>query len=181
MMSQCVDHVFKLLLVGDSGVGKSSLLLRFAEGVFTDSHVETIGIDFKVRTITLDGKTIRLQVWDTAGAARFKTITTSYFKCAHGIVVVYDVTNQDSFDNVKKNWLDTHASESVSKFMVGNKCDQVDNKVVDFTTAKEFADQIGISIIETSAKENANVEQAFITMVAEIKARMDGASAASNE
>ncbi|EGD78828.1 Rab1/RabD-family small GTPase [Salpingoeca rosetta] len=168
------DYLFKLLLIGDSGVGKSCLLLRFADDTYTESYISTIGVDFKIRTIELDGKTIKLQIWDTAGQERFRTITSSYYRGAHGIIVVYDVTDKDSFENVKQ-WLqeiDRYACENVNKLLVGNKSDLAAKKQVDYTTAKEFADSIGIPFLETSAKNATNVEQAFMTMAAEIKNRM---------
>ncbi|KAK3554093.1 hypothetical protein QTP70_019043 [Hemibagrus guttatus] len=178
------DYLFKLLLIGDSGVGKSCLLLRFADDTYTESYISTIGVDFKIRTIELDGKTIKLQIWDTAGQERFRTITSSYYRGAHGIIVVYDVTDQESFNNVKQ-WLqeiDRYASENVNKLLVGNKCDLTTKKVVDYTTAKEFADSLGIPFLETSAKNATNVEQAFMTMAAEIKKRMGpGATAGGTE
>ncbi|XP_069946997.1 ras-related protein Rab-1A [Cherax quadricarinatus] len=168
------DYLFKLLLIGDSGVGKSCLLLRFADDTYTESYISTIGVDFKIRTIELDGKTIKLQIWDTAGQERFRTITSSYYRGAHGIIVVYDTTDQESFNNVKQ-WLqeiDRYACENVNKLLVGNKCDLTHKKVVDFQTAKEYADSLGIPFLETSAKNATNVEQAFMTMAAEIKNRM---------
>ncbi|KAJ9556658.1 hypothetical protein OSB04_011272 [Centaurea solstitialis] len=168
------DYLFKLLLIGDSGVGKSCLLLRFADDSYLDSYISTIGVDFKIRTVEQDGKTIKLQIWDTAGQERFRTITSSYYRGAHGIIVVYDVTDQESFNNVKQ-WLseiDRYASENVNKILVGNKCDLVANKVVSTETAKAFADEIGIPFLETSAKDATNVEQAFMAMTASIKDRM---------
>uniref|UniRef100_A0A8C7R697 Ras-related protein Rab-1A n=1 Tax=Oncorhynchus mykiss TaxID=8022 RepID=A0A8C7R697_ONCMY len=223
------DYLFKLLLIGDSGVGKSCLLLRFAvsnfllsrwifchvdilknnsltsqelyctlsthrnflfflfslqDDTYTESYISTIGVDFKIRTIELDGKTIKLQIWDTAGQERFRTITSSYYRGAHGIIVVYDVTDQESFNNVKQ-WLqeiDRYASENVNKLLVGNKCDLTTKKVVDYTTAKEFVDNLGIPFLEASAKSATNVEQAFMTMAAEIKKRMGpGATAGGSE
>ena len=100
-MAQEYDYVFKLVLIGDSGVGKSCLLLRFADDTYTESHISTIGVDFKIRTIQLDGKTIKLQIWDTAGQERFRTITSSYYRGAHGIIVVYDTTDSETFEHVR--------------------------------------------------------------------------------
>lgn len=168
------DYLFKLLLIGDSGVGKSCLLLRFADDTYTESYISTIGVDFKIRTIELDGKTIKLQIWDTAGQERFRTITSSYYRGAHGIIVVYDVTDQESFNNVKQ-WfqeIERYACEGVNKLLVGNKSDLTLKKVVDYASAKEFADQLGVPFLETSAKNATNVENVFMTMVAEIKNRM---------
>jgi len=168
------DYLFKLLLIGDSGVGKSCLLLRFADNTYTDSYISTIGVDFKIRTLDIDGKTVKLQIWDTAGQERFRTITSSYYRGAHGIIVVYDVTDKVSFNNVKQ-WLgeiDRYACQSVNKLLVGNKADLVEKKVVDFNEAKEFADSLGISFLETSAKSAQNVDEAFLTMTRQIKERV---------
>lgn len=176
-MNKDYDYLFKLLLIGDSGVGKSCLLLRFAENTYTTDYVSTIGVDFKIRTIELDGKTIKLQIWDTAGQERFKTITSSYYRGAHGIIIVYDVTDQESFDNVNQ-WLqeiDRYATNNVQKLLVGNKCDLTDKKVVDYAVAKEFADSRGLKLLETSAAESTNVEQAFILMSKQIKEQMANA------
>jgi len=172
------DYLFKLLLIGDSGVGKSCLLLRFADDTYTESYISTIGVDFKIRTIELEGKTVKLQIWDTAGQERFRTITSSYYRGAHGIIVVYDVTDNDTFTNVKQ-WLqeiDRYASEGVNKLLVGNKSDLTSKKVVEYGVAKEFADQLIIPFLETSAKNATNVEQAFLTMAKQIKDRMGSAS-----
>lgn len=155
----------------------------FQDDTYTESYISTIGVDFKIRTIELDGKTIKLQIWDTAGQERFRTITSSYYRGAHGIIVVYDVTDQESYANVKQ-WLqeiDRYASENVNKLLVGNKSDLTTKKVVDNTTAKEFADSLGIPFLETSAKNATNVEQAFMTMAAEIKKRMGPGAASGGE
>jgi len=178
-MASEYDYLFKLLLIGDSGVGKSCLLLRFADDTYTESYISTIGVDFKIRTLELDGKTVKLQIWDTAGQERFRTITSSYYRGAHGIIVVYDVTDQESFNNVKQwmNEIDRYANEKVNKMLVGNKCDLTSKKVVQMEDAKQYAETLGIPFLETSAKDSTNVEQAFITMAAEIKARMAQAPA----
>jgi len=157
------DVLYKLLLIGDSGVGKSCLLLRFADDAFTDNFISTIGVDFKIKTIEVEGKRVKLQIWDTAGQERFQTITTSYYRGAHGLIIVFDVTNSSSFDNVKK-WLDDverHASHSIVKLLVGNKCDLESKRTVDYHTAKERADRMNMPYIETSAKDSTNVHQAF--------------------
>merc|ERR1711988_549048 len=174
IMNPEYDYLFKLLLIGDSGVGKSCLLLRFADDTYTESYISTIGVDFKIRTIEIDGKTIKLQIWDTAGQERFRTITSSYYRGAHGIIVVYDVTDLESFNNVK-NWLheiDRYAVEGVNKLLVGNKCDLISKKQVESTSAKEFAESLNIPFLETSAKTAVNVENAFIKMAKEIKERL---------
>jgi len=168
------DYLFKLLLIGDSGVGKSCLLLRFADDTYTETYISTIGVDFKIRTIEIDGKVIKLQIWDTAGQERFRTITSSYYRGAHGIIVVYDVTDDESFQAVER-WMheiERYAGNDVNKMMVGNKCDLVAKKKVEYATAKEFADNNGIPFFETSAKDNQNVENAFMDLTREIKKRM---------
>ncbi|ORY57718.1 GTP-binding protein ypt1 [Leucosporidium creatinivorum] len=181
MQNPDYDLLFKLLLIGDSGVGKSCLLLRFADDTYTESYISTIGVDFKIRTIELEGKTVKLQIWDTAGQERFRTITSSYYRGAHGIIVVYDVTDADTFSNVKQ-WLqeiDRYACEGVNKLLVGNKSDLTNKKVVEYSVAKEFADTISVSMLETSAKNATNVEQAFLTMAKQIKDRMASAPVAA--
>lgn len=182
-MNSEYDYLFKLLLIGDSGVGKSCLLLRFADNSYTDSYISTIGVDFKIRTVDIDGKTIKLQIWDTAGQERFRTITSSYYRGSHGIIVVYDVTDMDSFNNVKQ-WfqeIDRYATEGVTKLLVGNKSDLTAKKVVEYNTAKEFADSMGIQFIEASAKDSTNVEQAFVAMARQIKERMPSSGATAGD
>ena len=182
-MNSEYDYLFKLLLIGDSGVGKSCLLLRFADDTYTESYISTIGVDFKIRTIQLDGKTIKLQIWDTAGQERFRTISSTYYRGAHGIIVVYDITNLDSFNNVKR-WLqeiDKYARDNVSKLLVGNKMDFGDSnstlRQVSHSKGKEYADSLGIDFLETSAKSGTFVDTAFLMMASEIKKKMNDGSA----
>lgn len=173
-MTSEYDHLFKILLIGDSGVGKSCLLLRFVDDAYTESYISTIGVDFKIRTLNIEGKTVKMQIWDTAGQERFRTITSSYYRGAHGIAVVYDVTDMESFNNVKQ-WLseiEKYASDNVNKLLIGNKSDLVSKKVVDTEMAKSFADSHNIPFIETSAKNATNVEEAFLRMATDIKARV---------
>ncbi|CAF1256146.1 unnamed protein product [Rotaria sordida] len=164
------DHLLKLLLIGDADVGKSSLLFRFADDTFNESYLATIGVDFETRTMNHNGKTVKFQIWDTSGQERFRTITSSYYRGAHGIIIVYDVTNAKSFENIKM-WLqiiDRNANQNVKKLLVGNKSDLTSNRIVDHTKAKKFADSLSISYVETSAKNSTNVEQIFKNTIIDI-------------
>ncbi|XP_028848642.1 ras-related protein Rab-10-like [Denticeps clupeoides] len=164
------DLLFKLLLVGNSGVGKTSLLFRFTEDVFTTTFISTIGIDFKIKTIELHGKKIKLQIWDTAGQERFHTITTSYYRGAVGILLVYDITNGDSFNSISM-WLrniDQHAGNDVEWMLLGNKCDMESKRIIPTSQGKQVAEQHGIRFYETSARANINVEKAFLNLVEDI-------------
>ncbi|RUP10878.1 P-loop containing nucleoside triphosphate hydrolase protein [Jimgerdemannia flammicorona] len=150
--SATYDYLIKLLLIGDSGVGKSCLLLRFSDDSFTPSFITTIGIDFKIRTIELDGKRIKLQIWDTAGQERFRTITT-------------DVRNW--FSNIEQ-----HASEGVNKILIGNKCDMHDKKACCVITKEQgqtLAEELQVSFLETSAKSNIGVEEAFFSLARSVR------------
>jgi|EP00966_Prymnesium_polylepis_P211194 Ras-related protein Rab-1A len=166
--SDAVDHVIKLVIVGDSGCGKSSLLLRFADDNFSASHLATIGVDFKIRTLVLDSengcqKYVKLQLWDTAGQERFRNITQAYYRGAHGIICVYDTTRSESFENVKRWMTDVErlAPPGVPVLLVGNKIDLHDQRQVDSDVAAEYATSIGVPILETSAKAGVNVEECF--------------------
>jgi len=163
------DHLFKLVLIGDTGVGKSCLLLRFADDNFTESYISTIGVDFRFRTVRIGNKTVKLQIWDTAGQERFRTITSAYYRGADGIIMVYDVTNRNSFNHVR-DWLkevDEYANEDTCKLLIGNK-DDCPDKVVDSGTGQNFAEELGIPFIETSARTAQNVETAFTRMAEQL-------------
>ncbi|CAG8675340.1 2224_t:CDS:2, partial [Dentiscutata erythropus] len=159
-------------------VGKAELLRRFADDSFnpsfTPSFKSAIGIEFKTRTIELDGKRIKLQIWDTAGQERFRTITTAYYRGATGILLVHDVTNERSFNSILnseldiRNWIsniDQHANEGVNKILIGNKFDWVEKRAVTKEQGQTLADEFGIKFFETSAKANINVEETFFTLV----------------
>ena len=172
-----------MLLIGDSGVGKSYLFKRFTDDKFTfkETCIGTIGIGFGIKIIELDGKIIKLQIWNTVGLERFCSITPNFYKKADGIFVVYDVANQTSFNNVKK-WfqdIERYASENVTSLLVGNKCDLTTTKVVDYTTAKKLAGFLGVPLLETSTKTGINVEQVFMLMAALIKNGKEPWTAAS--
>jgi Ras-related protein Rab-35 len=168
-MAREYDHLFKLLIIGDSGVGKSSLLLRFADNTFSGNYITTIGVDFKIRTVEVNGERVKLQIWDTAGQERFRTITSTYYRGTHGVIVVYDVTSGESFANVKR-WLHEidQNCDTVDRILVGNKNDEPDRKVVLTEDAQRFADQMRIRLFETSAKENINVEEMFMSITRQV-------------
>ncbi|KAJ8146441.1 hypothetical protein OXX80_004579 [Metschnikowia pulcherrima] len=169
--SRSYDMIMKLLLVGDSGVGKSCLLLRFVEDKFNPSFITTIGIDFKIRTIESNGKKIKLQVWDTAGQERFRTITTAYYRGAMGIVLIYDVTDARTFENVE-NWHQTvtqHANEDAQIFLVGNKSDDEENRQVSREQGQSLASKLNIPFLEASAKTNENVDSIFYELASIIQ------------
>ncbi|CAD8054403.1 unnamed protein product [Paramecium primaurelia] len=160
------DHLFKLLLIGTSGVGKSCMLMRYVDNNFTNNFYNTIGVDFKIKSIFLENKNIKLQIWDTAGQDRFRTITCSYYRGAHGIIIVYDITDRESFDSVKM-WMseiDKYAQEDVIRMLVGNKCDMEDKRAVSYEEGEALAKQLKLQFIETSAKLSTNIEQSFLTI-----------------
>jgi len=176
MAKKSYDLLFKLLLIGDSGVGKTCILFRFSDDAFNTTFISTIGIDFKIKTIELQGKKIKLQIWDTAGQERFHTITTSYYRGAMGIMLVYDITNSKSFDNIAK-WLrniDEHANKDVEKMILGNKCDMEDKRVIEKKMGENIAKEHGIKFLETSAKANINIEQAFLDLASAILEKTPG-------
>ena len=169
MSSLDYDYLFKYLIIGNSGVGKSCLLIRFTDDKFEEGYVTTIGVDFKIKTLEIEGKSVKLQIWDTAGQERFRNIVSSYYKGAHGIMMVYDITDLESFGYLD-SWIkeiEKNASKNVYKILVGNKSD-LKNRKITFEKGKEFANLHGMKFFETSAKENRNVEEEFKEMTKDI-------------
>eukprot|EP00029_Vermamoeba_vermiformis_P011761 TRINITY_DN6563_c0_g1_i1.p1 TRINITY_DN6563_c0_g1~~TRINITY_DN6563_c0_g1_i1.p1 ORF type:complete len:201 (-),score=43.65 TRINITY_DN6563_c0_g1_i1:100-702(-) len=159
---------FRILLLGDSGVGKTSLLLRFVDNSFTDAFINNIGGDYREKQVTVGKASCTLQIWDTAGQERFRQITSSFYRGAHGILVVFDLNNRESFDNLQRGWMkDIHkySTTSVSIILVGNKADTTQDRAVSLEDAKAYAEQMDIPYVETSAKSNTNVETTFMRLV----------------
>jgi len=173
-MSHRNKVLLKIIILGDSGVGKTSLMNQYVNQRFSKQYKTTIGADFTTKEVMVDDKLVTMQIWDTAGQERFRTITSSYYRGAHGIIIVYDITDQESFDNVKQ-WLqeiDRYACEKVNTLLVGNKSDLTTKRVVSYEAAKEFAAKQEMDFLETSAKNSTNVEKAFMAMAGQIKLRM---------
>ncbi|KAJ1405050.1 Small GTPase superfamily [Sesbania bispinosa] len=165
------DYLFKLLMIGDSGVGKSSLLLSFTTDDFQDLS-PTIGVDFKVKYVMMGGKKLKLAIWDTAGQERFRTLTSSYYRGAQGIIMVYDVTRRETFTNLSEIWskeIDLYSTnQDCIKMLVGNKVDKEGDRVVTKKEGIDFAREYGCLFIECSAKTRVNVQQCFEELVLKI-------------
>jgi small GTP-binding protein len=164
------DHIFKVLIIGDSSVGKTCFLLRYSDDTFVDNHISTIGLDYKLKMLDIDNKLIKMQIWDTAGQDRFRAITKNYYKGSHGIILMFDLTSQDSFNNIK-NWLTQikdNTNEKIKIILVGNKCDAINRRVIDKEKAEKLAKDFDLKYIEASAKDNLNVNETFIFLSKEI-------------
>ncbi len=173
-MNQEYNYLFKLLLIGNSAVGKSCLLLRFSDNIFNENYISTIGVDFKIKTMTVGDAAIKLQIWDTAGQERFKTITSSYYKGSHGIMIVYDVTDEESFKSVE-TWLaevDKLASGNVVKLLIGNKADLAGQRKITYEQGLDMAKRWGMEFMETSAKSCTNVQECFKKLTEDIYTRV---------
>ena len=169
------NFLFKIIIIGDTHVGKSNILLRFADDVFQESFQPTIGVDFKIKSLVFEDIPIKLQLWDTAGQERFRNITNSYYKGAHGIILVYDITNHMSFQNLDI-WLEEvekHGASNLTKILIGNKCDLQDMRQVDKQEAMNKAEDSGMPLLETSAKDGINVEKVFLYLIKEIKEKIE--------
>lgn len=164
---QNFDYMFKLLIIGNSSVGKTSFLFRYADNSFTSAFVSTVGIDFKVKTVFRQDKRVKLQIWDTAGQERYRTITTAYYRGAMGFILMYDVTNEESF-NAVQDWstqIKTYSWDNAQVVLVGNKCDLNDERVVSIERGRQLAQHMGLQFFETSAKENISVKAVFERLV----------------
>ncbi|KAM0863256.1 hypothetical protein ACQ4PT_044734 [Festuca glaucescens] len=176
-----VDYVFKVVLIGDSAVGKSQILARFARNEFSLDSKATIGVEFQTRTLVIDHKSVKAQIWDTAGQERqalsplpssilYRAVTSAYYRGALGALLVYDITKRQSFDHIPR-WLEElrgHADKNIVIMLVGNKSDLEDERAVSTEDAKEFAEKENLFFLETSAMQATNVENSFQTVLSEI-------------
>ncbi|TNV85129.1 hypothetical protein FGO68_gene195 [Halteria grandinella] len=166
-MKRDYDYLFKLVLIGDTCVGKSCLLVRFADDCFSENYITTIGVDFRFRTLQINKSTIKLQIWDTAGQERYRTITNAYYKGADGIIIVFDLCNKESFLNLG-SWLkevEKHSGEDVTIMVLANKSDsEADELEVSEADIKKFEEETGLKVLKTSAKTGSNVDDSFLEM-----------------
>ena len=167
------DFNFKFVMIGDTGSGKSCILLRFADDTYTETYITTIGVDFRFRTVTVEGKTCKLQIWDTAGQERYRTITSAYYRGADAIVMVYDITSMDSFKHVN-DWLlevKRYTKEDTLNLLIGNKCDMEAERQVSKQQGEKFATDLNVPFLETSAKDGTNVDPAFLMLTKKLMER----------
>lgn len=165
------QYLYKIVVIGDAGVGKSCLLQRFADSTFDEGSASTIGVDFRIQSIRLGEENVKLQIWDSAGQERYRTVASSYYRGAHGVGIVFDVTQRESFQNVEF-WMEelerVEQGGPMQKLLIGNKCDLDEKRRVSKEEAEEFASEMKMKYIETSAKTAENVAEAFTTVTQEI-------------
>ncbi|KAF4020357.1 hypothetical protein G4228_011779 [Cervus hanglu yarkandensis] len=168
------DYLFKIILIGDSNVGKTCVVQHFKSGVYTEAQQNTIGVDFTVRALEIDGKKVKMQVWDTAGQERFRTITQSYYRSAHAAIIAYDLTRRSTFESVP-HWIheiEKYGAANLVIMLIGNKCDLWEKRHVLFEDACILAEKYGLlAVLETSAKESKNIDEVFVLMARELMAR----------
>uniref|UniRef100_A0A1J3H9D1 Ras-related protein RABA5c n=1 Tax=Noccaea caerulescens TaxID=107243 RepID=A0A1J3H9D1_NOCCA len=164
------EYLFKIVIIGDSAVGKSNLLTRYARNEFNPNSKATIGVEFQTQSMVIDDKEVKAQIWDTAGQERFRAVTSAYYRGAVGALVVYDITRRSTFENVGR-WLDelnTHSDTTVAKMLIGNKCDLESIRAVSIEEGKSLAESEGLFFMETSALDSTNVKTAFELVIRDI-------------
>ncbi len=165
------DYIFKLVLIGDTCVGKSCILVRFSDDIFNDNYVTTIGVDFRFKTMVIKNKVAKIQIWDTAGQERYRSITTAYYRGAAAIIICCDCTNQESFNNIK-NWIEEIAKytdeNSVDKIVFMNKCDLFEERIIKKDEIDKFEKENGIKVLEVSAKTGEGIDNAFEYIISKL-------------
>lgn len=178
------SYLFKYIIIGDTGVGKSCLLLQFTDKRFQTVHDLTIGVEFGARMVNIDNKQVKLQIWDTAGQESFRSITRSYYRGAAGALLVYDITRRETFNHLT-SWLDDarqHSNSNMVIMLIGNKCDLEHRRAVQYEEGQQFAQENGLIFMETSAKTAQNVDEAFISTAQNIYGKIqEGVLDVSNE
>ena len=165
------ESIYKILLLGDDSIGKTCFFLRYSDGIFDQTHMATIGLDYRLKSIKLkNGKSIKLQIWDTAGQDRFRAITKNYYKGSHGIILIYDVTSRRTFESIR-NWVSQireEATEKVTIYLVANKIDMDEDRKVKKEEGEKLAKELGLPFMETSAKSGINVDKIFEDLIERI-------------
>lgn len=182
-MDREYDHLFKILIVGDSTVGKTSVLVRYVDDVFNPEFQTTIGVDFKVSTLQIEGKIVKLQLWDTAGQDRYRNIVSSYYRGAHGIILMFDLTSPETFSRVEEWYEESqkYLATQIPRLLIGNKSDLTTERMVTKEDALELAERFAMQYIETSAKANSNVSEAIGLLAQQIIAKSPGKTVEDRE
>ena len=176
--SKDYDYIFKIVLIGDTCVGKSCILVRFSDDVFVENYVTTIGVDFRFKTMVVNGKIAKIQIWDTAGQERYRSITTAYYRGAAAIIICCDIANKESFYNLN-NWIEEvskYIDKDVDKLVLLNKCDLKSEKKIDQSEISKFEKERGIKVMEVSAKTGEGIENAFQYIIGKLINKSDGKS-----
>ena len=170
-MSELNESVYKVLLLGDSSVGKTCFLMKYTDEAFQETHMATIGLDYRLKSMKLkNGKTVKIQIWDTAGQDRFRSITKNYYKGSHGIILIYDITNPITFENIT-HWVSQvreEASKNVVIYLIGNKIDLEEERKVSTEEGEKLAEKLGLPFNETSAFDGTNINETFDDIVERI-------------
>jgi len=170
-MSDLNENVYKVLLLGDSSVGKTCFLMKYTDEAFQETHMATIGLDYRLKSMKLkNGKTVKIQIWDTAGQDRFRSITKNYYKGSHGIILIYDITNPITFENIT-HWVSQvreEASKNVVIYLIGNKIDLEEERKVSTEEGEKLAEKLGLPFNETSAFDGTNINETFDDIVERI-------------
>ena len=165
-----IDFKVKIMFIGNSSVGKTSIIKRYSKNIFSTSYISTLGIDFESKNINIDNKTINLQIWDTAGQEKYKVLSKNYYNNSNAFIIVYDITNLESFESVM-NWIDQikeNAPENVKSILLGNKSDLEEKRKISEEEGKNLAKKININFYETSAQNGANIEKAIDKLVKDV-------------